>query len=295
MSTENPTQDQGLRAVPEQPPGEFLPGTRIEIINPRIVRGRIRHALFDFDGTVSLIRQGWQDVMVPMMVEVLAETGTDESPEELTAIVREFVDRLTGKQTIYQMIELAEQVRRRGGEPLDPLVYKHRYLDLLWQRIAHRVEGLRTGAIAREQMRVPGALEILRELRERGVACYLASGTDEPYVIDEADALGLTEYFAGIYGALDDYRRFSKAMVIERIIREHDLSGPELVGFGDGYVEIQNVAEVGGIAVGVATDEAHPGELDAWKRNRLIVAGADAIVPDFREHERLLAWLFAEE
>lgn len=284
-----------LGAVGQQPPGEFLPGTRIEIIDAAVQRGRIRHALFDFDGTISLIRQGWQDVMVPMMVEVLLETGTDESPAQLTPIVREFVDRLTGKQTIYQMIELAEHVRKRGAEPLDPLVYKHRYLDLLWAQIAHRVEGLRDGSIDPETMRVPGALGILETLRARGVACYLASGTDEPFVLDEADALGLTDYFAGIYGALDDYRSFSKAMVIERIIREHDLSGPELLGFGDGYVEIQNVAEVGGIAVGVATDEAHPGELDAWKRNRLIVAGARVIVPDFREHERLLAWLWGED
>lgn len=284
-----------LGAVDQQPPGEFLPGTRIEIIDAAVERGQIRHALFDFDGTISLIRQGWQDVMVPMMVDQLIDTGTDESPEELTVIVREFVDRLTGKQTIYQMIELAEHVRRRGAEPLDPLIYKHHYLDLLWAQIAHRVEGLRDGSIDPESMRVPGAFGILEALRARGVACYLASGTDEPFVLDEADALGLTDYFAGIYGALDDYRSFSKAMVIERIIREHDLSGPELLGFGDGYVEIHNVTEAGGIAVGVATDEAHPGELDAWKRNRLIVAGARVIVADFTEHERLLVWLWGKE
>ncbi|MGD9497525.1 MAG: HAD family hydrolase [Armatimonadota bacterium] len=290
-----PASDRGLAGVQEQPPGEFLPGSRIEIINGRFERGRIRYALFDFDGTISLIRQGWQDVMVPMMVDVLAEVGSGESREQLTALVREFVDRLTGKQTIYQMIELAEQVRRRGGDPLDPLAYKHRYLELLWQRIEHRVTGLRAGSIDPEQMRVPGSLHILDALRQRGVACYLASGTDQPYVLDEADALGLSDRFEGIYGALDDYKSFSKAMVIDRIIREHDLSGPELVGFGDGYVEIRNVAEVGGIAVGVATDEERPGRIDTWKRNRLIVAGAHLIIPDFREHERLLAWLWGEE
>ena len=43
--------------------------------------------------------------------------------------------RLTGRQTIYQMIQLAEEVRRRGGQPLDPLAYKHRYHDLLMRRI----------------------------------------------------------------------------------------------------------------------------------------------------------------
>ncbi len=287
--------EDGLTGVEEQPPGEFLPGTRIEIIDAAIERGRIRHALFDFDGTISLIRQGWQDVMVPMMVDVLADLGTGESRDVLSALVREFVDRLTGKQTIYQTIELADQVRERGGEPLEPLAYKHRYLELLWEQIEHRVAGLRDGAIDPADMRVPGSLAIVQNLRERGVACYLASGTDRPYVLDEADAVGVADYFEGIYGALDDYESFSKAMVIEMIIDEHDLHGPELVGFGDGYVEIQNVADVGGIAIGVATDEARPGGLDAWKRNRLIVAGAGVIIPDFREHERLLAWLFAED
>lgn len=287
--------DEGLTAVDEQPPGTFLPGTVIEVINEEFERGHIRHALFDFDGTISLIRQGWQDVMVPMMVEVLEETGTGESRQDLTALVREFVDRLTGKQTIYQMIELADQVRERGGDPLEPLDYKHRYLDLLWEQIEHRVAGLKSGEIDPESMRVPGSLAILQNLRERGVRCYLASGTDQPFVIDEAGALGVTDYFEGIYGALDDYENFSKAMVIEMIIDEHDLHGPELVGFGDGYVEIQNVADVGGIAIGVATDEERREGIDAWKRNRLIVAGADAIIPDFREHQRLLRWLCDEE
>ncbi len=289
------TQDEGLSGVEEQPPGRLLLGTCIEIIDDDFERGRIRHALFDFDGTISLIRQGWQDVMVPMMVDVLAETGTDETRDELSTIAREFVDRLTGKQTIYQMIELAEQVEKRGGKPLAPLDYKHRYLDLLWEQIEHRVKGLKSGEIDPEQMRVPGSLEILQNLRERGVKCYLASGTDEPYVVDEAEALGVAEYFEGIYGALDDYENFSKAMVIEMIIDEHDLHGPELVGFGDGYVEIQNVADVGGIAVGVATDEERREGIDGWKRNRLIVAGAQVIIPDFREHQRLLGWLMKEE
>ncbi len=81
-----------------------LENTHIEIINPHIPRGRIRHALFDFDGTISLIREEWQQVMVPMMVEVLLETPRHEPEEELRAVVTEFVDRLAGRQTICQMI-----------------------------------------------------------------------------------------------------------------------------------------------------------------------------------------------
>ncbi len=272
----------------------FLDDTCIEIINPHIQRGHIRHALFDFDGTVSLIREGWQGVMIPMMVEVLLETPAHESEEELRAVVTEFVDQLTGKQTIYQMIQLCEEVRQRGGEPLDSLEYKWMYLERLWERIKGRVAGLKRGEIEPEEMMVPGAAPMLEALRAWGVSCYLASGTDEVYVLDEAAALGLLPYFTGIYGALDDYQNYSKKMVIERILNENHLSGPELVAFGDGYVEIEDTKSVGGIAVGVASDEANRQGVNEWKRQRLIQAGADIIIPDFRQHERLVAYLFVE-
>ena len=35
----------------------------LEIINPDYSRGRFKFALFDFDGTLSLIREGWQKIM----------------------------------------------------------------------------------------------------------------------------------------------------------------------------------------------------------------------------------------
>src|SRR4051812_35605431 len=119
----------------------------MEILNPAVVRGRIRHAVFDFDGTLSLVREGWQDVMVPQLVGHLAALETGEPRAELEDTVREFVARLTGKQTIYQMIELADQIRERGGTPRDPLDYKHEYLALLEERIRDRVAGLQAGMI----------------------------------------------------------------------------------------------------------------------------------------------------
>src|SRR5271170_2678638 len=96
---------------------------------------KARVVLFDFDGTLSLIRSGWMNVMVPMMVEILADLKTGESDEQLRALVEEFVWRLTGKETIYQMIAFAEAMEARGGKPLEPLVYKKMYLDLLWHKI----------------------------------------------------------------------------------------------------------------------------------------------------------------
>ena len=277
------------------PPGPFLPGSAIEVVNPAVPRGRVRFALFDFDGTVSLIREGWQQIMIPMMVDLLAEAPQAESPEQLRVVVTDYVDRLTGKQTIYQMIQLCEELAKRGATPLEPLEYKRMYHDRLWERIKDRVAGLKAGRIPPDDLMVPGARDVLAALRSRGVTCYLASGTDIAYVQDEAAALGVAGYFdGGIYGALDNWESFSKAMIIDQILRDHGLAGEQLVVFGDGYVEIEEARRVGGIAVGVASDEARRQGVDEWKRGRLIGAGADLIVPDFRESARLLDYLFTE-
>ena len=270
-----------------------LNSVSIEVLSPGADASNCRVALFDFDGTLSLIRAGWVDVMVPMMVELLAELDSGESEDELTTVVADFVSRLTGRQTIYQMIELTEQIRARGGEPLDALEYKHIYLNLLGERIRDRIEGLRSGAVSPEELLVPGSRPLLEALKQRGMRLYLASGTDEPYMKAEAKLLRVDSYFdGGVYGALDDYKSFSKKMLIERIIRASDFLGEEFLAFGDGYVEIENVKEVGGCAVGVATDEPACMQIDPVKRERLAAAGADWIVPHYNKHGELLDVLF---
>lgn len=266
----------------------------IEVLRHDLPRGRFRSVMFDFDGTLSLIREGWPQVMIPLMVETLRQTGTPESDEDLTAAVEEFVMRLNGRQTIYQMIQLADEVRRRGGTPCDPLEYKHRYHDRLMARIEGRLADLESGRVAAERWTVPGSHALLEALRRRGVTLYLASGTDLKYVRREAELLGVADYFGPhIYGALDDYRTFSKAMIIERILRDEGLAGDELLGFGDGFVEIAEVRKAGGVAVAVASDEVARQGVNAWKRDRLVNAGADIVVPEYRRGERLLDWLFA--
>jgi phosphoglycolate phosphatase len=264
----------------------------IEILRPDLPRGRFRFVLFDFDGTLSLIREGWPQVMIPMMVDVLRQTGTQEDELSLKAQVEEFVMRLNGKQTIYQMMQLGEEVKKRGGQPLDPLAYKHRYHDLLMARIQGRVAALTQGQATPEDWTVPGSHALLDNLERRGLKLYLASGTDLPFVRREAELLGLTKYFGRhIYGALDDYRNFSKKMVIERLIQENKLRGEELLGFGDGFVEIEEIKRVGGVAVAVASDEANRRGVHAWKRDRLIRAGADIVIGDYRGQERLVEYL----
>ena len=266
----------------------------IEIINRDVSAAKTRVALFDFDGTLSLIRSGWVEVMVPMMVELLAETKSGESEVELKAVVEEFVGRLTGKQTIYQMMELADNIQKRGGTPQDPLVYKKMYLDLLWTRIEHRIHELRQGHCSPEKYLVPGSRALLEALKDRGYTMYLASGTDDAYMQDEAHLLDVHRYFAGVHGALDDYKSFSKAILIQRIISSAAFRGDEFLGFGDGYVEIENVKQVGGVAVGIASDEPECMKVDDWKRTRLIGVGADVIVANYLELDELFSALRME-
>ena len=271
----------------------FLDNTAIEI-HCEIQTGNIRHVVFDFDGTISLIRDGWQNVMVPMMVECLqTETDTTETAEQLEALVVEFVDRLTGKQTIYQMMQLSEEIEKRGGTPKEPLAYKDEYNRRLLPIVEERIAGLAAGTLPADPLRVPMSLEFLQTLRKMGINCYLASGTDVEFVKNEAALLGVAAYFdGGIFGALREYKKFSKAMVIQKIITDFQLSGSELLIVGDGYVEIENAKTVGAIAVGVASVEDNMYNMNADKRERLIRAGADIIIPDFREGTQLLNYLF---
>ena len=56
-------------------------------------------------------------------------------------------------------------------------------------------------------------------------------------------------------------------------------------------MEIENAKTVGAIAVGVASVEDNIYNMNADKRERLIRAGADIIIPDFREGTQLLNYL----
>lgn len=253
---------------------------------------KFKTALFDFDGTVSLIRSGWQDIMIPYFIEVLSAVAKDETKEQITEIARDFVDTLTGKQTIFQCIRLDEEVVKRGGNHVEPIEYKNEYLRRLEIHIASRKQGLVDGSVSPDELLVPGCKEFVYALKEKGISCYLASGTDEEDVLYEAGLLGLDKVFDGhIYGAHADMTDCSKELVINSLIKDGNIKPSELISFGDGYVEIELVANIGGYTVGVATDEEKREGINEWKRKRLMSAGASMIIPDFSEYEKLINYI----
>jgi len=190
-------------------------------------------------------------------------------------------------------MQLGEEVKKRGGQPKEPLDYKDEYNRRLLPIVNERIAKLERGEIKAEALHVPMSLEFLQRLRERKVKLYLASGTDIEFVEHEAKLLGVADYFdGGIFGALRAYANFSKAMVIQKILKDFNLSGSELLIVGDGYVEIENAKAIDAIAVGVASAENNIYNMNMDKRLRLIRAGADIMISDFQEADRLLEYLF---
>lgn len=265
--------------------------TEFEIIRSDLPRGCYKAVLFDFDGTLSLLREGWPKIMNRMMVEALLRTGTGESEAELALLVEEFVMALNGRPAIFQMTRLVEEIQSRRGTADSAASYLGEYDRRLLRVVGERTREIQEGRTPAERWAVPGSHGILNALRERGLKLYLASGTHLHFVRTESDLLRLTPFFGREIHAPDgDDAVFSKRAVIERILSENNLRGEQLLSFGDGVVETEEVRHVGGTAVAVASEDS-AGGVNQWKRNRLVPAGADVVIADYRGHEKLLNWL----
>jgi phosphoglycolate phosphatase-like HAD superfamily hydrolase len=262
------------------------------IINPTAVLGHIRHAFFDFDGTISLIRRGWEDVMIPMMTEMIC--GESTPAPDIVREVETYVDRSTGVLTIKQMQWLVQTIKRHGLSrySLSAYDYKKIYNERLLQPVQQRIQKLDDSIASRDTLMVKGARLFLQTLCEWGIHLYLASGTDHEYVVKESRVLDIEGYFEPhIYGALDTSTAFTKERIIQRIIDENKLDGRELAVIGDGPVEIRIAKSRGALAVGVAADEYKGCGFNPRKVKRLQDAQADFIVDGFEHYSELSMYL----
>ncbi|MDP4192503.1 MAG: PfkB family carbohydrate kinase [Bacteroidota bacterium] len=264
-------------------------------------KGKIKHAVFDHDGTISVLREGWELVMEPMMIKAILgdmyKNADDYIYNRVVNRVRDYIDKSTGIQTIQQMEGLIELIEEFNFIPKDKILdkfgYKEIYNDALMEMVKKRVDKLKKKELNVSDFEIKGAVEFLNYLRNKGIILYLASGTDNDDVIAEANAMGYAGLFnGGIYGAIGDNKKYTKKMVMQRIISDNNLSGNELVTFGDGPVEMRECRKVGGIAVGIASDEIRRHGLCIEKRTRLIKAGANFIIPDYSQRHILQEILF---
>ncbi len=280
---------------------QYIAGTDIEVISSVPENLYFTHAIFDHDGTISTLRQGWEKIMEPMMVKaILGEhfTNTNETLyHKVVARVKGYIDKTTGIQTISQMEGLVEMVKEFGCVPkeeiLDAYGYKQLYNEALKMLVEDRIKRLKKAELSSDDFTIKNAALFLKELFQKGIKLYLASGTDQVDVLKEAEALGYAKFFEGrIYGAESGTKVEAKKIVIEKILKDIGNNNVKnLITFGDGPVEIRLTHKVGGFTVGVASDEIRRFGLNPEKRSRLIRAGADLIIPDYSQMQQLLTAL----
>ncbi len=261
-------------------------------LTPAFRRRTVKHVFMDWDGTTALTRGGWSDVMVELFAESLPLLmGEDEA--SIRVLARQELMRLNGRPSIHQMARLAEMVGERGGLARSANEYQHHYQGRVASLIGARLEGVRNGAAAADSLLVPGVRAFFSALNTRGIAITLASGTPYPELIHEVRLLGLEHHFAAIHGPSDlEDRTFAKRDILQLVLRENSLAGEEVIAFGDGPVELIETLAIGGATVALATDESHPGRLDAGKREVLLAAGAQAVIADFTGLPELLGTFF---
>lgn len=262
----------------------------MEILNKSVApAGTIKAAVFDFDGTISTLRCGWEKVMQPLMLEYISP---DKEPvQELIDEVDRYIDESTGIQTVYQMQWLADRVEQATGVKRDAWWYKDEYNRRLMLSVQQKKQALEEGKADPEQYLVAGSIEFVKALNERGIALYLASGTDHCDVVKEATILGAAELFTEIKGAPEHQATCSKEAVLKMLFTEKQFNGEELLVVGDGKVEIALGKANGSYALGAATDEVNRCGVNDVKRTRLVNAGADAITGDFTQVDEILTWL----
>lgn len=261
-------------------------------------RPAVRYAVFDHDGTISVLRQGWETIMEECMVDAVSGGGKCSSEElgRIREYCRKFIVKSTGIQTISQMVMLVDIVRRWGIVPEEKILtakqYKDIYNEALLKYIEHRLRSVETGTLSPEETTIAGSISLLRTLARAGVKIYLASGTDIDDVRHEASILGYADCFTGgIFGSVGDVKNDPKRQVLRKILAEEEVDMTRLVIFGDGPVEMREARENGAIAFGVMSDEKRRSGWNADKRSRLIHAGADILVPDFKEYDKIAGFL----
>ena len=282
---------------------KYLGDSEIEIVDQTLMSRDVypKYAIFDHDGTISTLREGWEEIMNPMMIKAILGKNHKEAGDVLyhkvEARVAEFIDKTTGIQTLVQMQGLIGLVKEFGCVPeeeiLDIFGYKKIYNDELLLMVKEREKKLQRGELTLEDFTIKNAAPFLTKLYQAGVKLYLASGTDEVDVKSEAKALGYEYLFEGrIYGAVGDVTKEAKKIVLDRILDSIGTSeSGQIVTFGDGPVEIRETHKRNGLTVGLASNEQRRYGLNAHKRNRLIKAGADIIISDFSQMDQLLELL----
>lgn len=233
----------------------------------------LRLAVFDFDGTLSLLREGWATIMAQQGVELLDDTSR-QTELELEMLM------LSGKPSITQMQRLIELAQAAGKPHPTDAELLHEFQNRLRGILDARLAAITTspsGAFC-----VPGAITYLEHLASAGIECVLVSGTQKDFVVAEAEQLNVRRFFGDqLFAPEANNSSFRKLDVIAEMMKQRQLDGSQLIGYGDGYAETVAVRELGGYVVGLATCDIGETGLHPLKQQMLTTLGAHAILPSY--------------
>jgi phosphoglycolate phosphatase-like HAD superfamily hydrolase len=255
-------------------------------------RSQISHVVFDFDGTIAWLKHGWPDIMANLLLLYFPV-----HTEEILRNLRAEILALNGKPPIFQIRRCLEMAQGSTEKLPEPEQLLKEYASRLGEIVKERLSKLHRDEVSPESYLVYGTMSLLKQLATRDLTLIILSGTEQERVQEEAKLLGLTPFFGRhIYGATTDLVASSKKAVIGRLLAEENIAGEHLLSFGDGPVEVEVTKQVGGLAVGVASDENvnGSGKLDPQKEKLLKAAGADLLVSDYRDATALIECLFGK-
>ncbi len=280
-------------------PGIRIYGTNIRVLKPEklalLQPGQLRKFISDTDGTFSTLREGWEGIMGPLMVEMIiggAEID-DALRNRIEQDVARYIFESTGINTILQMAHLVEMIKEYGLVPADKTLddqgYKAEYNRRLMVPVGNRISRLANNSLKLTDVTMYGALQFVR-LASKSVDIHVFSGTDDEDVRKELAAIGIAPHVKSIHGALREYKDSNKEMVLRKLMAEFGLSGLQVAVIGDGKVELQVGAEAGCITIGIASDEVLGHGWNLKKVERL-APYADLLISDFRYHHAIMRLL----
>jgi sugar/nucleoside kinase (ribokinase family)/beta-phosphoglucomutase-like phosphatase (HAD superfamily) len=282
----------------------YYENTEIEIINPNVIKNFNSFpeiAIFDHDGTLSTMRQSWEKIMSKMMAKAILEDSYDlidsTMLKKITEDVDSLIEKTTGIQTILQMADLIKLIKKyKYVEDKDiktPAQYKASYKVLLNDGLKRKYELFELKHLNVKDLTIKDAIKTLKYFKDKGVTNYLASGSDKDDVEKEVVTFGYANYFdGGIFGSVGDINHDPKKKVMKDIISK--VEGKNVVVFGDGPVEMREGKKNNFLTIGLVSNEQQRFGINPAKRERLILAGADILIPDFSWIDKLgkiLGWI----
>jgi len=264
----------------------------MEINKKSYISKPVEAIVFDFDGTISTLRSGWEEVMKNFMLEMMSEVNICNALLEKEII--DYINDSTGIHTIHQMKWLLEKIKDSDKHhlmPEDPWWYKAEYNKRIKNKIKHRIEDLHSKRVSRDHYMINGCEELLTTLSHYGIKLYVASGTDHSEVLNDIAALNISHFFTKVAGSPEKSENCSKEQIINDLIINEGVDCSNLAVIGDGKVEISLGKKVGARTIGIASNEDKSGGVNHMKLNRLINAGADIIMPDYTDISTVIDFL----